>query len=247
MSDIAALAIAFAAGVLSFVSPCVLPLVPAYLSWMTGLTVAEISESTRRARVIGPAILFVLGFSTVFVAFGATASVLGRVLMEYRDVIEMLAGVVVIAFGVLMLGIIHLPWLYGEARADMGRARSFGRASSYVMGAAFAAGWTPCVGPILGTILTMAGSSGSVSQGSLLLVAYSLGLGVPFVVVAVVFERVSGVMRWLTRHAHVINRVAGVILIAVGVLILTGRFGMLASWLTTTVPSIEINLPGLSQ
>lgn len=245
MSDILAFGVAFAAGTLSFLSPCVLPLIPGYLSFMTGLSAAEIAEGRSWTRVLAPAVLFVLGFSAVFVSLGATASVLGRFLANYRDAIEVVAGVAVIAFGILMLGIIKVPWLYGEARADMQRSRSFGRGAAFVMGAAFAAGWTPCVGPILGSILTMAGSTGSVGKGALLLVFYSLGLGVPFVLVAVLFGRLAGAMRWLNRHALIINRVAGSLLIAVGVLILTGRLGMLASWLTTRLPAVEVNLPGI--
>lgn len=247
MPDILSLFIAFSAGVVSFLSPCVLPLIPGYLSFMTGLTAAELAEGRDRARIAVPAMLFVLGFTAVFVSLGATASVLGRFLVDYRIIIEKLAGVAVIAFGVLMLGIIKVPWLYGEARADMERSRSFGRGASFVMGAAFAAGWTPCVGPILGSILTMAGSTGSVARGSLLLVSYSLGLGVPFVFVALLFGRLKGALRWLARHSLVINRAAGTLLIIVGVLILTGQFGQLAAWLTARMPSLEIALPGIGK
>lgn len=240
------LVIAFAAGVLSFLSPCVVPLIPGYLSFMTGLTTVELSEGKDRARVLVPAVMFVLGFSAVFVSLGATASVLGRVLMDYRDIIEKAAGVVVILFGVLMLGIVKAPWLYGEARADMESSRKFGRGAAFVMGAAFAAGWTPCVGPILGSILTMAGSSGSLAQGALLLAAYSLGLGVPFVAVAVLFGRLKGLLRWMSRHTLTINRVAGVLLVVVGVLILTGQFGPLAALLTSQLPALEVRLPSLT-
>lgn len=245
MPDPLAFAIAFLAGVLSFLSPCVLPLIPGYLSFMTGLSSAEMAQGSSRAKVIAPSVLFVLGFAVVFVSMGATASVLGRFLVDYRDTIEKVAGLAVIAFGVLMLGVIKVPWLYGEARMDLERSRAFGRGASFVMGAAFAAGWTPCVGPILGSILTMAGSSGSVGRGAFLLVLYSLGLGVPFIAVALLFGRLSGALKWLNRHSLVINRVAGSLLIIVGVLILTGRFGALASWLTEVLPAVEIGLPAI--
>ncbi len=245
MPDPFALGIAFLAGVLSFLSPCVLPLIPGYLSFMTGLSSAEIERGSARAKVLVPALMFVGGFSVVFVSMGATASVLGRFLVDYRDVIEKVAGLAVIAFGILMLGIIKVPWLYGEARVDLERSRAFGRGASFVMGAAFAAGWTPCVGPILGTILTMAGSAGSVGQGALLLVVYSLGLGVPFIAVAVLFGRAAGVLRWLNRRSLLINRVAGSLLVVVGVLILTGRLGTLAAWLTKTLPALEVTLPAI--
>lgn len=246
MPALVALGVAFLAGVLSFLSPCVLPLIPAYLSFLTGLTSAELSRGASRIKVVVPAVLFVLGFSTVFVAMGATASVLGQFLTEYRAAIEKVAGVAVIAFGVLMLGVIKVPWLYGEARMDLERSRSFGRGAAFVMGAAFAAGWTPCVGPILGTILTMAGSSSSVSGGALLLFTYSLGLGLPFIAVALLFGRMTGLLKWLNRHSLVMNRVAGGLLIAIGVLIVTGQFGVVAAWLTQSIPAIEFDLPSIS-
>jgi cytochrome c-type biogenesis protein len=228
---------AFAAGLVSFLSPCVLPLIPGYLSFMTGLTTAELSDDSRsEVQVMVPAMLFVLGFSLVFVALGASASVLGQFLSAYRDVLEKVAGVVVILFGVLMLGFVKVPWLYGEARADMSASRSFGRGAALVMGMAFAAGWTPCVGPILGSILALAGSSGSVARGALLLFAYSLGLGIPFLLVALLFGRAKPLLKWLNRHSLVINRVAGVLLIAVGLLIFTGRLTLIAAWLARFAP-----------
>jgi cytochrome c-type biogenesis protein len=235
------LAAAFAAGILSFLSPCVLPLIPAYLSFMTGLTTAELSAPGRRsAEILVPAVLFVLGFSTVFVALGATASVLGQLLVQYRVVLEKVGGLFIIAFGVLMLGIIKVPWLYGEARADMSSSRTFGRAASFAMGMAFAAGWTPCVGPILGTILAMASATGSVARGTMLLLAYSLGLGLPFLLVALLFDRATPLLKWLSRHSLAVNRFAGAVLIVVGVLILTGRLGVLATWLSRLVPTLSI-------
>lgn len=222
---------------------------------MTGLTTAELSAATAGdegpakpgvetraiplADVMIPALLFVAGFSVIFIALGASASVLGQFLREYRDLLERVAGVVVFAFGFFMLGIIKVPWLYGEARFDMGRTRGFGRAAALVMGMAFAAGWTPCVGPILGSILALAGSTGSVAKGALLLMAYSLGLGLPFLAVALLFGRVGPVLRWLGRHSLVINRVAGALLMAVGLLIFSGRLGVVSSWLTSVLPGLN--------
>lgn len=241
MSGVLSLPVAFLAGLLSFLSPCVLPLIPAYLSFLTGLTTVELGDDQRdMATVLVPALMFVLGFSIVFVGLGATASVLGQFLTQYRALAEKLAGVVVIAFGVLMLGIIKVPWLYGEARADMSKARSFGRGAALVMGMAFAAGWTPCVGPILGSILAIASTTGSAIQGALLLLVYSAGLGVPFVLVALLFGRAKPVLSWLNRHSLIINRVAGLILIAVGILIFSGRLTVLATYLTRVVPSFGI-------
>ena len=224
---------AFSAGLLSFLSPCVLPLIPGYLSFMTGMSTAELAESERStSRVLVPAVLFVLGFGIVFVAMGASASVLGQFLTAYRPVVEKVAGLAVIAFGVLMLGVLRIPGLYGEARADMSRSVSFGRGASVVMGMAFAAGWTPCVGPILGSILALAGASGSVGYGAALLLVYSLGLGLPFIGVALLFGRVRPLLAWLSRHSLMVNRVAGAMLIAIGLLIFTGKLAPLAGWLT---------------
>jgi cytochrome c-type biogenesis protein len=232
---------AFAAGLLSFLSPCVLPLIPGYLSFLTGMTAAELAEEERpTARVLGPALLFVAGFTLIFVALGASASVIGGYLVAYRVLVERIAGLIVVAFGILLLGVIPVPWLYGEARADLSRSRAFGRGAAFVMGMAFAAGWTPCVGPILGAILAMAASAADLTRGALLLLAYSLGLGVPFIGVALLLGRVSRLMRWLKRHSVTINRVAGAILIAVGALIASGRLGVLAGWLGRLVPSLGI-------
>jgi len=232
---------AFVAGVVSFLSPCVLPLIPGYLSFMTGLTAAELSEERRPlVRIVGTAALFVVGFSLVFVAMGASASVLGQFLTQYRDLIEKLAGVAVILFGVFMLGVIKVPWLYGEARADLAGARRFGKGAALVMGMAFAAGWTPCVGPILGVILTLAASTGSVAQGALLLSAYSLGLGVPFLLVAVLFGSARPLLAWLSRHSVVINRAAGIVMIVIGALIFSGRLTVIANWLTRVLPQVSI-------
>ena len=208
---------------------------------MTGLTTAELAgEERSTARVVVPALLFVLGFSLVFVGLGASASLLGQFLSQYRAVIEKVAGIVVVGFGVLMLGIVKVPWLYGEVRADMGKARAFGRGAALVMGMAFAAGWTPCVGPILGSILALAGASGSAAQGALLLLVYSAGLGVPFLLVALLFGRVRPLLAWLGRHSLVINRVAGVVLIVVGVLIFSGRLAVLGGYLSRVVPSVPL-------
>lgn len=242
--SLVSIAIAFAAGVLSFLSPCVLPLIPGYLSFMTGLSTAELSDNRKgMSHVLIPALLFVAGFSVVFVALGASASILGQFLSSYREIIEKVAGVAVIGFGVLMLGIIKVPWLYGEARVGLEKSRSFGRGAALVMGMAFAAGWTPCVGPILGTILALASSAGSAGQGAFLLLVYSAGLGLPFIAVALLFGRMTGLLQRLQRHSLLINRIAGALLIVVGVLIATGQLGILATWLTQVVPGIEISLP----
>lgn len=234
-------AAAFAAGVLSFLSPCVLPLIPGYLSFITGFTASELSDRRPAWRsVLGPSLLFVLGFSLVFVGLGASASALGALLAQYRSVLIQVAGAFVFVLGFFMLGIVKLPWLYGEARFDLSKARSFGAAAALVMGMAFAFGWTPCVGPILGSILALASSTGNVASGAALLLAYSLGLGVPFVATALLFGQLRGALTWLNRHSLAINRVAGVLLMIVGGLIFTGQLSRLAGWLTLVLPTIEL-------
>jgi len=234
-------AAAFAAGVVSFLSPCVLPLIPAYLSFITGLTATELSTPRAGMReVLVPSLLFVGGFSFVFVALGASASVLGSFLFDYRGVLVRVAGIAVFALGFFMLGIIKVPWLYGEARFEMGAARRFGSVAALVMGMAFAFGWTPCVGPILGSILALASTTADVTQGALLLLTYSVGLGLPFILVALLFGRLRPALGWLNKHAMTINRVAGVLLMVVGVLIFTGQLSVLAGWLTRVLPSVEL-------
>lgn len=231
---------AFAAGVVSFLSPCVLPLIPGYLSFMTGIAVSELSEQRSSRAVIVPALLFVAGFAAVFTALGASASVIGSFLFDYRTALERVAGLLVIGFGVLMLGIIKVPWLYGEARLDMGKARAFGRGAAFVLGAAFAFGWTPCVGPVLGAILALAGTSADAAQGASLLFVYSLGLGLPLVATAALFGTMGPLLARLNRHSLVINRVAGALLIAVGVLILTGQLSVLVAALTAVLPQVAL-------
>jgi cytochrome c-type biogenesis protein len=224
---------AFGAGLLSFLSPCVLPLIPGYLSFMTGLSVSELSSERRSVtRVLVPALLFVAGFTVVFVAYGASASVLGQLLLTYRDIAEKIAGIVLIGFGIVLLGIVKVPWLYAEARMDMAATRRFGGGAALVMGMAFAAGWTPCVGPILGSILALAGSSGSVGRGALLLLVYSIGLGLPFVAVALLLGRLGGALRWMGRNGPLLNKIAGALLVLLGGLVFAGRLGLVSTWLT---------------
>ena len=231
------IAAAFGAGIVSFLSPCVLPLIPGYVSFMTGMSLAELQSDRRRvADVLVPSALFVAGFTTVFVALGASASLLGSFLVAYRDPLARASGVLIFALGFLMLGIVRVPWLYGEARIDMAKTRSFGRWASFLAGMAFAFGWTPCVGPILGSILVLAGQSGQVARGVALLLAYSLGLGVPFLLVAVLLGRIARALSWLKRHSRAINRTAGVILMLLGIAIATGTLGRVVLLLSRFLP-----------
>lgn len=239
MTDFAGLLAAMGAGVLTFISPCVLPLIPGYLAFMTGMSAADLRDSDRKlSAVLGPSLLFVLGFSTVFVALGASASALGSFLLSNRAVFETVAGVVIVLLGFFMLGIVKVPWLYGEARFEMQKTRRFGGLAALVMGMAFAFGWSPCVGPILGSILMMAANSAEVGRGALLLGAYSLGLGVPFVAVALMLGRVRPLLDWVSRRSLVINRVAGAVLMLLGLLILTGWMGSVVGLLSGFIPKI---------
>lgn len=231
------IAVAFGAGFVSFLSPCVLPLIPGYVSFMTGMSLGELeSEERRIADVLVPSVLFVAGFTSVFVALGASASLLGSLLVAYRDPLTRASGVLIFALGFLMLGVVRVPWLYGEARFDMAKARSFGRWASFLAGMAFAFGWTPCVGPILGSILVLAGQSGHVGSGVVLLLAYSLGLGVPFLLVALLLGRLAGALVWLKRHSRAINRIAGVILMLLGIAIATDTLGRVVLLLSRFLP-----------
>lgn len=224
---------AFFAGVLSFLSPCVLPLVPGYLSFITGYSYDQLQGSSRWSKVLVPSLLFVTGFTIVFVSLGATASTLGSILLSYREILQVLAGIMIFLLGLFLSGIIKLPSLYGEARFDLGKTRVFGPLSAMITGMAFAFGWTPCVGPVLGSILALAGFGGSLTQGATLLFAYSLGLGVPFILVAVLFGRVSGSLKLFAKYAAPINKVSGLLLMGVGVLIAFDKLSALGAWFTS--------------
>jgi cytochrome c-type biogenesis protein len=233
--------LAFAAGVVSFLSPCVLPLVPGYLSFVTGMTPSQLEAEDRpTGAVLFPSLLFILGFTIVFVALGAGASALGDLLLEYEDVIQRVLGVFVFAMGFLLLGIVRIPWLYGEARFDMTRAKAFGGAAAVVMGMAFALGWTPCVGPMLSAILALSLSSGDVGRGAVLLGVYSMGLGLPLLAVGLLFGRLRSTLRWLNRRTLLINRIAGVVLLVLGALIFFDRLTLVANWFQGLFPALEL-------
>ena len=229
--------VALFAGLVSFLSPCVLPLIPGYLSFITGFSQSELSSEQRDVwDILRPSLLFVAGFSIVFIALGASASALGELVSGYRDVLTRVGAILVIAMGFLMLGVVKVPWLYSEARFDMARTRTFGAAASLLMGMAFAFGWTPCVGPILASILALAGSSADVGRGAALLATYSAGIGVPFIAVALLFGRVKGILRFMNRHALTVNRVAGALLMVLGVLIFTGSMSVVSAFILRAFP-----------
>ncbi|MFP5318205.1 MAG: cytochrome c biogenesis CcdA family protein [Acidimicrobiia bacterium] len=221
--------LAAVAGAVSFTSPCCLPLVPGYLSYMSALPVADLGRREARALAFRASVLFVAGFTLVFSALGVAVGLLGSVVTRNLPVIVRVAGVGIIVMGLAMAGLLRLPFLYREWRVDLARARR-GPRGALGLGMAFAAGWTPCIGPVLATILTAAAAAGTAAWGGVLLICYSLGLGVPFVLLAVGFTRARGSLAWLRRHGRAVETTGGVLLVAVGVLFVSG------AWRTFFVP-----------
>jgi cytochrome c-type biogenesis protein len=226
-------ALAFVAGLLSFLSPCVLPLIPSYVGFLTGLTLEELE--LHRGTALLHAVWFVGGFSTIFIALGATASVLGVLLLHAQVWIGRVGGVVVILFGLYLLGVLRPAFLMRERRLQLA-GKPLGYVGSAVVGITFGAAWTPCIGPILGAILTLAAAQASVTHGAALLTVYSLGLAVPFVVTALALDRFLVWFQRFRPYLAWVERVTGVLLILLGVLLLTDRFTMLASWLQGLTP-----------
>ena len=230
-----AMFVALMAGVLSFLSPCVLPIVPPYLAYMGGISMAEMREGAGRRRAVLAAAFFVLGLSTVFVFLGFTASIFGQFFLQNQDILAKVAGAVVIVFGLHFLGVFRISMLDREARMDAGD-RGGSAFGAYVLGLAFAFGWTPCIGPQLGAILGIAAVESSVARGTVLLGVYALGLGLPFLLAALFIERAMGLMTRLKRHMRMIERIMGLLLIAVGLMLLTGAFTTLSFWILETFP-----------
>jgi len=230
---------AFAVGFVSFISPCVLPLVPGYLSAVSGVTLGELQRG-ERANVLLPAIVFCLSFTVVFVALGMTATGLGSTLQDSRDTLDVIAGLVIIALGVLFVITPFVPRLNREWRPDALISRA-GSGGPLVAGAAFAFAWTPCVGPTLGAILTAASVKGTVGEGALLLACYSAGLAVPFLLTAVAFNRATAASRWLRDRWTIVTAVSGLVLIGMGVLLLSGELTRLNGEAQQALESIGLN------
>ena len=226
---------ALAAGIVSFLSPCVLPLVPGYLSAVTGVSAAELDDAGWR-RVLGPSLIFVASFSTIFILLGLTATGLGSTLQNHKQLLTTISGWLIIAMGVLFVGSMFITRLNREWHVDALLERA-GKGGPIVAGAAFAIAWTPCIGPTLGAILTAASLSGSAARGAFLLAVYSAGLAIPFILTALAFSRMTTAFAVVKRHYQAIVAVGGLILIAMGILILTGELSRLnieaQSWLSS--------------
>ena len=222
--------LALAAGVLSFVSPCVLPLVPAYLGYLGGQMTTVEGDVSSRWTIFVHGVFFVLGFSAIFVALGAAASGFGRLLFDYRLTLMKVGGVVIVVFGLHTVGVLKIPFLYYDTRHDYRPRPEIGYLSSVLMGFFFGAGWSPCVGATLGAILTLALSEATVGRGALLLLVYSLGLGIPFLLIAVGVDRAAGILRRARRLMRIVNIVTGLFLIILGVMVFTNRLAWLSQW-----------------
>lgn len=223
------LTLAFTAGILSFLSPCVLPLVPSYLAYVGG------SGAARRSLLIRNALLFVAGFSMIFVALGASASALGSVLRANRAVLTVGGGILVILFGLVLLGVIRMPVLMRDTRVQA-RHDASTPVGAVLLGMAFAAGWTPCIGPVLGGILTLAGASGTLLEGVAMLAVYSAGLAIPFLLAALALEPFLRVSRRFRRWLPWVERAAGGLLVVAGLLMVTGTYTRLNAWLLRFTP-----------
>jgi cytochrome c-type biogenesis protein len=243
MQEVTLLA-AFVAGVLSFISPCVLPLIPGYLSFVSGVTLDEMrgtgagataSPDVRRRAVI-MSVAFVIGFSLVFISLGASATAIGTLLMEHLSLLGKIAGVVIILFGLHMMGVLKIGMLYSEKRMQTS-GKPAGFFGAMLVGIAFAFGWTPCIGPILAAILAVAATQESVGEGVRLLAVYSAGLGVPFIATSLAINKFFAASARIRKHYHTIEVTSGVLLVVVGVLIFTNRFTVIAQLLTPYFPT----------
>jgi cytochrome c-type biogenesis protein len=250
MEENVTLLAAFGAGLLSFISPCVLPLIPGYLSYISGLSLDELRGAPAvaggaavavarpagaRRQVVISSLAFIVGFSLVFISLGAAASAIGQFLAERQAFFNRIAGAVIIVFGLHTMGVLRIEWLYREKRVHTSR-KPAGFLGAGLVGVAFAFGWTPCIGPILAGILALASSQETVSQGVRLLAIYSLGLGVPFLATALMIDRFFSAMGRIRRYYHTVEIVSGALLVVIGLLIFTNRFTVIAKWLTPYLP-----------
>jgi cytochrome c-type biogenesis protein len=229
------------AGLISFLSPCVLPLVPPYLVYLTGATIEHVAndegvQASRRA-VMSSALMFVLGFSTVFVALGASASLIGGLIRAWSAELSILAGIVIIIMGLHFLGLTRIGFLMREGRLPI--PKPVGLWGAYVMGLAFAFGWTPCIGPILAAILSVAAAEATVTKGAMLLAVYSAGLGIPFLIAAFAVEQFSELFMRMKKHLVRVEHAMGVLMVITGIAFLTGAISNVSIWLLETFPALQ--------
>lgn len=239
-----AMAVALIAGLLSFLSPCVLPIVPPYLAYMGGISMSEMrGDHKARRLIILPALFFVMGLSTIFLLLGFTASAFGAFFLQNQVMFSRISGVLVLVFGLHFLGIFRIGLLDRDMRLDAGE-KGGSALGAYLLGLAFAFGWTPCIGPQLGAILSLAAQEGSVQRGTVLLAVYAMGLGLPFLAAAMFIERSIGLMNVLKRHMKLIERAMGVLLLVVGLALITGAFTDFSWWLLEIFGAMGIPLLG---
>jgi cytochrome c-type biogenesis protein len=240
MIDVGIFAAAFA-GLVSFLSPCVLPLVPPYLVYLAGTSLERLADREEEPRVkretVFAALLFVAGFSTVFVALGASASLIGAVIRAWSGPLATIAGIAIIIMGLHFLGLTRIGLLLREKRVGM--AKPIGLWGAYVMGLAFAFGWTPCIGPILAAILSVAAAEATVVKGAGLLAVYSAGLGIPFLIAAFMVEQFASLFNRMKRHLETVERVMGVLMVLTGIAFLTGTISNVSIWLLETFPALQ--------
>ncbi|ATF18599.1 cytochrome c biogenesis CcdA family protein [Phaeobacter gallaeciensis] len=235
---IPAMLVALTAGLVSFLSPCVLPIVPPYLAYMSGVSIGEIQGTARaRRKAIVAALFFIMGLSTVFLLLGFTASAFGAFVLQNQELFAQVSGVVVIVFGLHFLSVFRIPLLDREARMETDQSGG-SAVGAYILGLAFAFGWTPCIGPQLGAILSLAATEASVARGTLLLGIYALGLGVPFLLAAIFLTRSMVLMNRIKPYMGVIEKFMGGLLIFVGVMLVTGLFSEFSFWLLETFPAL---------
>ena len=227
--------IAFGAGIISFLSPCVLPLIPGYVSFVSGQSLQEIID--RKRNKVSPLVLFCFGFSTVFIIFGATASVIGQIFLQNSNILRVIAGIIIIIFSLQLIGIIDLKFMNYEKRFDAGKSKSF--FYPYLIGLAFGFGWTPCIGPILGSILTLAAIEETMFKAIFLLSLYSLGLSAPFILSGLLIQKFLIFSKNFKKNINLVSKIGGIILLITGILILTNQLQALGFYILNTFPILQ--------